>query len=355
MNPLPSSISRLCINKKERDHRSRNCSGFHVFLSWYLCDFRCLPLQEQRKMVFVNLGVRLFGVVLPGEEEEDSIDSTNSLLLQAVPQQLAFRVACYKWSNILSPKAKEAWKRRAIQLNCRKLPGKFLTIPTSINGNDALTDNVMESLTIEWEKVTSVMKRCIMRQPKAIMSSKEYKFGDEKVQLQSQAYRAFNFSLLLELTIFGQKFQQMKASKTIKKTKKLILFHVASQQRMKDIFVQEENCATEFEVEQDNGLKYIQTCCGKVNVSYNGKNILGYILEEKNQKWKILLATNKVIFLDCLSFDRIKQEYVYQHCPSKHKPSITEYWPICLLVCLNGGGVRMPLNCFAFKVTGGCG
>ena len=36
---------------------------------------------------------------------------------------------------------------------------------------------------------------------------------------------------------------------------------------------------TEYLTEKNNAM-YTQTCCGKLNIVYNNKNLIGYILEE---------------------------------------------------------------------------
>ena len=64
--------------------------------------------------------------------------------------------------------------------------------------------------------------------------------------------------------------------------------NIVSKARYDMIFVKEGCCATEF-LSKNNG---INTARGKVNIMRNGRNILGYILEEINTIWKIILKND---------------------------------------------------------------
>ena len=82
-------------------------------------------------------------------------------------------------------------------------------------------------------------------------------------------------------------------------SKKLTLIHIASQKRFKELLTKEESNATEFERKIEEDI-CIQTCCGKVNIVRDNKNIIGYILREIYvRKWKILLSNNEIIVIKC--------------------------------------------------------
>ena len=107
------------------------------------------------------------------------------------------------------------WQKRATILNARKLPGKFVNIP--INIKDKLHNHVMDSLTYEWESLIKVLKNSITSAPKRILAIKKYKFGHELVTLHSQSYRDIKLSYILELTIFGQGYNNLLKKEIIKK------------------------------------------------------------------------------------------------------------------------------------------
>ena len=172
-----------------------------------------------------------------------------------------------------------------------------------------------------------------------------YTFGKEKVAILSQTYREFRFSYLLESSIFGNDFSGLKKDEIIMKSKKQILIHIVSQQRMNEFFIKEKLSATEFYIEKNNSA-YMHSCSGKVNLLYNNKNITGYILNTTRGKWKILLTSNKIIYTNPLKYNRDTLEYVYN---GKGKYNITFYWPIRFLLRFNEKGMRITLNRVAYN------
>ena len=119
-------IVDLIINNKERNHQGRNRHGFHVYISRYFYDFNLLSDDEKRLHITRNLGITF------GAPDDESIDSTNSLMFQKVRHQDVMKVACFNWSRLQTKQFKEAWCERALCLNERKLPGKFVVVPDKI-------------------------------------------------------------------------------------------------------------------------------------------------------------------------------------------------------------------------------
>ena len=115
---------------------------------------------------------------------------------------------------------------------------------------------------------------------------------------------------------------------------------------MKELFSKEDLNATEFNKDKYNKI-YFHSCCGKVNIKYNNKNITGYILDESRGKWKILLSSNKIIYKNTLTYNNEKSTYIYG-LGKKEKYIIDYYWPIQMLLKKNGKGMRITLNRVAF-------
>ena len=288
-----------------------------MYLSRFFSDYNELSLEEQRQLILDRLNVNLFFV-----GDDASIDSTNSIVNEKVPHCYVMKVACSEWSTIYKEDMKEAWRQQAKKLNEQKLPGRFVLMPPEIE--ESLEDHIMDSLTYEWEMLVRAMKNCITCQPRNAMSSKAYRFGKEHVILQSQTYCELKLSYLLELTIFGNQFSKLKRSEIISKNKKIMLVHIASKKRIDLLFQKESSCATEFLIVKD-GRENIFGCCGKVSILKNGRNILGYILEERNRKWNVLLSNNKMIWLDEPEFCSITNNYIFR---SKRGMLVKKYWPI---------------------------
>ena len=173
----PKHIKKLFMNRRERLHEGRNRLGFHVFLSRFIMDFRMLPLHQQKIKIYNDLSINLF------PPDDVSIDSTCSCIDEKVQQKYVMKIACKYWSCLYSNKMKNAWKDRAIILNARKLPGKFITVPNNITHD--LNNNVMDSLTYEWKKFIGIMKNSITKPPRRTLACLTYKFGKYSVRLQT--------------------------------------------------------------------------------------------------------------------------------------------------------------------------
>ena len=351
----PILIRKLKLNEKEKDSRSRKRLGFHVYLSRYFYDFLKLPLVQQHNYAYVEFGHRLGGYRL----DDSSIDSTSSVWQEKVHHTLVHKFACNRWRYVLSVGEKNAWNNRARILNRKKLAGKFLRLPWSDtetasnnsgrsnnNTGDMTTTNVLESLSYEWRELVVFLKRCITTRPRALLFDKYIKLGYEKIYVGSQTYRDVKLSYLVELSLFGRDFVLMHPSEIIMKTKTQVLFHISNQKRMKELFSKEDMNATEFKM-GNNKNKYIQTCCGKVSLTYRNKSIIGYIIDVSQGRWKILLANNKFIHKAPLIFDSEKKDYIY---PTNGQYIIDEYWPIRILLSFKGRGVRFTFNRIAYKI-----
>lgn len=335
----PRYVTKLFINTKEEEHKSRNRLGFHVFLSRYIYDFRKLSLMQQKHLVKMKLSINFF------PREDVSIDSTSSLIDEKVKHCYVMKLACNEWKKIYNNKMKIQWQKRATILNARKLPGKFVNIP--INIKDKLHNHVMDSLTYEWESLIKVLKNSITSAPKRILAIKKYKFGHELVTLHSQSYRDIKLSYILELTIFGQGYNNLLKKEIIKKTNKTMLVHIASKERMDVLFSKEDYCATEFVIKTFGG--GIVTTAGKVNVLRYGKNMQGYILKQKYNKWLVLFLDDSTAWIDIPLYCNDSHRYKF-NC-KKGNNQITEYWPIRIIIKLKGGGLRFTLNRLGYTST----
>lgn len=304
-----------------------------MYLSRYLQEFKSLlSVSEQKRAlrVFQREKRRKDNGVEESNDSElesdddsnSSIDSTNSAYLNGVTHHESYMIACHNWTRVLSHDVKLGWRQRANMLNMRPLPGKFDNIPREIGGdiNNELKKNIVDSLTIEWEKIYKIMRRCIIHAPKASLSPKIMCFGPERVKLNSQTFRKFMLSNFLRLCIFGCDYTKLFPCEVKRKTNRVVLVHVASQSRISKLFTLEGRCATEFEMPlADNVSLSTRTCSGKVNIVWNNKNIAGYILDDVGCRWKVQMANNKVVWMRKLYFDNDNMRYEYCGIHRSHK------------------------------------
>ena len=340
----PDKIKNLPYTESERLHLSRKRNGFHVYLVQYLKEFKKQSRNEQEEVIANTVGIDITG-------DDESIDSTDSIVIRGgITHKHRMKVACHNWSKVLSPSTKLAWINRALQLNKRPIPGKLTTYPDDIGVGEDLGEVILESITVEWKNFVHLIKNCIMRRPRALLSNNEYTFGKERFKLLSQSYRVFCLTLLLRRILFGKEYDKLLKGEIVEKTLKTMVIHLASQKRVKNLLMVKGLTATEFEFSTDSVLKY-QTCCGKVNLKMiDGRNLLGYILDEDNVSWTILLASNEVITTSKLQYCKTRRRYNYDNSnDSTVRYRITMYWPVRFLVNRISGNCKITLNRLAYK------
>jgi hypothetical protein len=79
------------------------------------------------------------------DTDEDSVNSLDSE--EGIKVTSIIKLASTQWNN-LNFALREAWQRRAEQLNAMPCPGKFVFL----NDFHIGTDNILESLSVEWRR-----------------------------------------------------------------------------------------------------------------------------------------------------------------------------------------------------------
>ena len=100
-------------------------------------------------------------------------------------------------------------------------------------------------------------------------------FGLESVILHRQIYRTFHFSHLINISIFGIGYGNLRKYELVWKTNKRVLIHLASLERIESLLTLNDLCASNVSVD---GLGY--SCCGKVNIRNGGRSMIGYVVNE---------------------------------------------------------------------------
>ena len=104
---------------------------------------------------------------------------------------------------------------------------------------------------------------------------------------------------------------------------------------MKELFCLSGLSAVEFETGAE-----MFSCCGKINVRVNGKNMIGYIMEENNRNLQVILSNNKVRYIKKPPYIHKSNKYMFD---IGNGPLITEYWPV-RLKCHTSGEMSYTLN-----------
>jgi hypothetical protein len=297
-------------------------------------DYKQLSLSDKEEFLALNANI-----ISDGGENNDEDDDSDANSLDTPPRPNLMSVAGLKW-RLMSPNLQDGWQQRANWLNLRKVPGKFLSFPDG----DCDHPEVFNAMTLDWARMVSLFRSCITRRQKETQSCVHIFFGKEKVHINNQSYRRFEVNQLIRTCLFGKDLCKLRLDEVILKSKKKCLIHIASEQRMRSLFTQEGLCASSFTI---NGFR--QTCSGKVNTVKDGKNCVGYIVDESDNGkiWRIQLVTNKMCSLMKPRFESNAGKYNYSDPNIVPGRVITEYWPIRLLVFTSGHG-RLTLNRVTF-------
>ena len=310
----PAYIRALELSFKELSHCSRKRIGFHVYVTIACAFVKSLLLEDQERVRDFVLGLEPVEAFVPANLR-DSFDSTDTVAVTLSRHEI-WSVCCYFWSNVMSARAKLAWKRRAKALNRRHLPGLLIKVPVELDSTA-----IARSITNEWNQLVVKLRNATTRRPSRTLSSKIVYFGSERVQLRAQVFRTFALTDLLSVCVLGPNHCKLKESEIQVETKKQFTAYIASRRRAMEIFAMEGLCAVDFKYPQHN-----RSICGKVNIFKNGRNMIGYILDEdEDGMWQILMSSQEAIWLS--------------NCDT----AITEYWPIRLFVHSNGN-VKMSFS-----------
>ena len=138
----------------------------------------------------------------------------------------------------------------------------------------------------------------------------EYYFGNECVHLNSQSYCSVYINYLTRLTLFGNNYDKLvKGEEIVSMTKRVVLIHISSCERIKEIFSISGLSGVEFK--SKDGMKW-HTCCGKVNTRANGRNRIGYIINKRDGRWIVqLVGGNELVRMKILNYNKEDGIYIY--------------------------------------------
>lgn len=321
----------------KKKNRGRNRCGYGVFLSMFFVDFKTLSPDTKSELLVAH-AVR--------EDDEIDLISIDSTLTppDRVPPSVheVIRLAARHW-RLLPPSVTDAWNERAEILNSRPLSGKFIKIPKVIK----VSSDVIKSMTLDWEEFTRQFTDSIRRNPKKGDSERRFKFGNKTVTLHNMTYKNTYLSFLLKLCLFGRDLSNFTENEMVFRKKKTTVVHIASKQRMCELFTLNKLCCVTKDVDNAEGTDVGSTyfCCGKVCIMRDGKELVGYILSESRLFWKVKLETNDMVLIRKVNFVTGKNtgSYFYETDDKRNRMRVTEYNPIRIKI-YESGKITMILN-----------
>ena len=152
--------------------------------------------------------------------------------------------------------------------------------------------------------------------------------------MATQTFRSFQMSLLLQFLIFDQHLSYLRQDEIIKRTKKTVVIHVRSCERIKNLFTVEGLCLLHV---VDGGVHY--TCAPKVFFTRS----FGYTVDDEtsDRSWWVHTNLQEVIDipeLHCLP----NLEYDVEN-----SVNVQKYWPIRIMI--RGQKVLMTFSRAAFS------
>ena len=130
-----------------------------------------------------------------------------------------------------------------------------------------------------------------MKQHRCRESDKTYNYLGKVVTVGTQSYRCISVSDVLLETIFGYNNSCSQIlDLVVYKSKNLIHMNFASARRLQEVFTINKNSGVNFIVE---GNRYV--CCGKLQLVWKGKLILGYIMDEDDTHYHVHIMMNMII------------------------------------------------------------
>ena len=344
-----ADVRNLPLSDRENNSRSRRRVGYHVYLSRYFLDFNNSSEAIRNKAARALPNFRVVNDIFD-EDSDDSATNHNVAITNRLPSFRPgdiMKLACMRWRG-LPERMRENWRVRARYLNARPLPGEFKKIPLVLQPNFVST--ILESLTLEWVQFSNDLTTGIKRPRKVVQEDAKgcvRCLGRERVVCRNEVVRKMRFSHILGLSLFGGEYKKLKAKEIVQRMKTGVVVHIATRRRMVKLFTMNSMCACECEAK---GIDY--SCAGKVAIEKNGRQSIGYIMNERDDGWLEVVTRNRhsSIWVMKPIFDDEKKLYVYPKggCGGY---KVVQYWPIRIL--LRSQYMLLILNRVSYRVHDG--
>lgn len=340
------AILTLPLTRTERNHKSRDRHGYHLFFSYFYHQFK--QLQEEEKVELLRLeGIWSHAVI---DADDASFDSL--LTVEVVKCQDIMKLAGMRW-RALNEDRKVAWCQRAtIQNNRPRTDGRIVVIPPSLT-LPSLMENILHSISKDWQAIVSHFRSAIMRKPKNGNSLMSYKFGKERTILYSQLYRKFHINYLLETTIFGSpSFSYLFPYEIVHRTVGECIIHIASLRRLNELLTLGGLSAC-IHVKSP-GMNY--GCCGRVELmNRRQQKIVGYVLDETNTNLRVKVdGTNQHNYIEIARpvYDTMNGMYIVDQAnfddDNDNQLLLSQYWP-CRFKINKSGSCSIILSRLSFN------
>ena len=335
----PAEVMALPHSQKELTARNRNKSGYAVYMSWFYHDFYAVSTEVRRDILSVRQ--------IHDDRQYDDDDSCVSD--PPITSGHSMRLCGMLWRE-QSHDQVVAWKDRATNVNQLPILGAFTSLPETLQPNTE--QMVMKSLTLEYDRLRTYIHNGLKKTQPFTDSVKEKTFGRERFELGTQLFRSFFLNYLLKLTFFGSNCSKLSPHEVVYRTNKSVVVHIASHDRMIELFTMNGVCAFEYKKDGDNdGETHRYTCGGKVIVKEKRgrmRECVGYVMSERRNDIDIRLENGEEIIMVRPDINELGIWSYHNQHNDDCEYRIVEYWPIRLKL-LNSGFTHMTINKFVLS------
>ena len=318
----PREISELPISRKEDNHPSRQRLGYHLFLGYYFSKYReLLPAEKHASFL----------------DDDSSFDSTDDPPVLHASQVM--RHAGQSWRD-LPDSQKNAWNLRASLLNNRPIPGHLNRLPLTIRC-DGVEQNTKCAIEVDWLHFCKVMKRSVTKSPPRSHAGLYVNFGGVRTPLSNKSYHSMYLSYIVRIAIFGKYYERLKKNEIIYQTSLVTVIHIASLERMKNLFCLGGLSSVLF-CDKERTMEH--STCGKLYLEINGREMNGYIIKSNQRNLTVQLENNERIETRCPKWDNESLEYKYSTLATNY--TITSYQPNMFSISSSTGQFKYLINRF---------
>ena len=152
---------------------------------------------------------------------------------------------------------------------------------------------LLYALTKDWDIFTRQMKGGVFSGPTRFLSQNSKIFGLKRVKVETQYFCKLAVGELALHAFFGEGYNKIHTNEIVHQSKNSMVAHITSSKMIASIFRVKYVCWSKYTL---HGAEYY-CVCGKVSVSYRGKEIIGYITDENEHKWTKILRNNETIVI----------------------------------------------------------
>ena len=171
-----------------------------------------------------------------------------------------------------------------------------------------------------------------LRRGASVKDSMKYRrFGKESVLCRSKIFRSLLLTHILKLTFFGSNCTCIREKEISCKTKKTIVIHIHSRDRMIDLFQKGGVCAFLTHDKEDSRIQYGSSGRAVLRSKDSGLQVVGFVLGESasGDVLELQLETNEMVHIPTPKFCNISEQWEYGF---HSEYDVVEYDPIRIKV-----------------------